>query len=77
VAWLFGFPAMLTIGILLAWVVVRRNPTNLPVAAGAAYGSPMLIAEQLFRPYLLPFEVTSVLVLIAIMGAVVLARKED
>jgi NADH-quinone oxidoreductase subunit J len=30
----------------------------------------------LFKEYLLPFEVTSVLVLIAILGAVVLARKE-
>ena len=31
----------------------------------------------LFRNYLLPFEVTSVLILIAIMGAVVLARREE
>jgi NADH-quinone oxidoreductase subunit J len=30
----------------------------------------------IFRPYLLPFEITSVLVLIAIMGAVVLARRD-
>jgi NADH-quinone oxidoreductase subunit J len=77
VAWMFGFPAMLAIGILLAWVLVKHDPANLPVPVGATYGSPMLIAEQLFKPYLLPFEVTSVLVLIAIMGAVVLARKED
>jgi NADH-quinone oxidoreductase subunit J len=31
----------------------------------------------LFRNFLLPFEVTSVLILIAIMGAVVLARREE
>ena len=31
----------------------------------------------LFREYLLPFEVTSILILIAIMGAVVLARREE
>jgi NADH-quinone oxidoreductase subunit J len=30
----------------------------------------------LFTSYLLPFEVTSVLILIAILGAIVLARKE-
>jgi len=30
----------------------------------------------MFTRYLLPFEVTSVLILIAIVGAVVLARKE-
>ena len=31
----------------------------------------------LFRDYLLPFEITSVLVLIGIMGAVVLAKRDD
>ena len=31
---------------------------------------------SLFTVYLLPFEVTSVLILIAILGAIVLARKE-
>jgi NADH-quinone oxidoreductase subunit J len=77
VAWIFGFPAMLAIGILLAWVLVKRDPANMPVPVGATYGSPTLIAQQLFKPYLLPFEVTSILVLIAIMGAVVLARKEN
>jgi NADH-quinone oxidoreductase subunit J len=77
VAWSFGFPAMLAIGILLAWVLVQRDPANLPVPVGATYGPARLIAEQLFKPYLLPFEVTSILVLIAIMGAVVLAKRED
>ena len=77
VAWMFGFPAMLGIGILLAWVLVRHDADNLPVPVGATYGPATLIARQLFQPYLLPFEITSVLVLIAIMGAVVLARRED
>ena len=31
---------------------------------------------KLFQTYLLPFEVTSVLILVAILGAIVLARKE-
>jgi NADH-quinone oxidoreductase subunit J len=34
------------------------------------------IGRSLFTQYLLPFEVTSILILIAILGAVVLARKE-
>jgi len=40
-------------------------------------GSPRDIAQLLFHDFLLPFEVTSVLILIAIMGAVVLASKPD
>jgi NADH:ubiquinone oxidoreductase subunit 6 (subunit J) len=31
---------------------------------------------MLFRQYLFPFEATSILILIAILGALVLARKE-
>jgi NADH:ubiquinone oxidoreductase subunit 6 (subunit J) len=39
-------------------------------------GSALQIGRALFTEYLLPFEVSSVLILIAIIGAVVLARKE-
>ena len=41
------------------------------------FGNPQAVGHLLFRDYLLPFEVTSVLLLIAIMGAVVLARREE
>ena len=34
------------------------------------------LSKVLFRDLLLPFEVTSVLILVAVLGAVVLARKE-
>ena len=39
-------------------------------------GGPHEVGMAIFTKYLLPFEVTSALVLIAIVGAVVLARKE-
>ena len=35
------------------------------------------VALPLFREYLVPFEVTSILLLVAIVGAVVLARRES
>jgi NADH-quinone oxidoreductase subunit J len=35
------------------------------------------VASLLFKEFLLPFEVTSVLILIAIMGAVVLASRKE
>ena len=40
------------------------------------FGSTGSIGTTLFTRYLLPFEITSVLILIAIIGAIVLARKE-
>ena len=45
------------------------------VPIGALYGPADKVGMMLFTKYLLAFEVTSVLVLIAIMGAVVLARR--
>ncbi len=40
-----------------------------------AQGAVGMIAEPLFRQYLVPFEVTSILLLAAVVGAVVLAKR--
>jgi NADH-quinone oxidoreductase subunit J len=39
------------------------------------FGAVMPLAERLFTAYLLPFELTSVLLLVAIVGAVVMGKK--
>src|SRR4030081_1463381 len=72
VALLFGIPGMLIGSVLVAWVLLQHSGTG-SVPAGALPGPPKVIGWLLFHDFLLPFEVTSVLVLIAIMGAVVLA----
>jgi NADH-quinone oxidoreductase subunit J len=74
VALLLGVPGMLIGAVLVAWLLVARSSTA-AVAAGALPGDPQTIGWLLFHNYLLPFEVTSILVLIAIMGAVVLASQ--
>jgi len=74
VALLLGVPGMLVGSLLIAWVVLKHSGTE-AVAVGAMPGPPKIIGEQLFHEFLLPFEVTSILILIAIMGAVVLASK--
>jgi NADH-quinone oxidoreductase subunit J len=76
VALLLGVPGVLTGSVLVAWVVLRYSGTE-TVPIGALPGSPTDIAQLLFHDFLLPFEVTSVLILIAIMGAVVLASKPE
>jgi NADH-quinone oxidoreductase subunit J len=76
VAILFGIPGMLVGSILIAWILLQHSGTN-AVGIGALPGSPQTIGWLLFHDFLLPFEVTSILVLIAIMGAVVLAARED
>jgi NADH-quinone oxidoreductase subunit J len=72
-----GFPLIaLFIGVV-AFAIQRMLPASEGVKFGAmTHGNPQEIGRSLFLVYLLPFEVTSVLILIAILGAVVLARKE-
>jgi NADH-quinone oxidoreductase subunit H len=74
VAVLFGIPGMLLGSVLVAWVFLRHSGTE-SVAVGALPGAPKTIGTLLFHEFLLPFEITSILILIAIMGAVVLASK--
>ncbi len=72
IAWVIGVPGMLLGSILMAWVLLKHSGTG-QVEVGSLPGSPQDIGWLLFHDFLLPFEVTSILVLIAIMGAVVLA----
>jgi NADH-quinone oxidoreductase subunit J len=41
-----------------------------------SFGSPQMVGQLLFSQYLLPFEITSILLLIAMVGAIVLTKKE-
>ena len=45
------------------------------LAAGESQGVVGVVARPLFEAYLVPFEITSVLLLVAIIGAVVLAKR--
>jgi NADH-quinone oxidoreductase subunit J len=40
------------------------------------FGSPSQVGTDLFSRYLLPFEITSVLLLVAMIGAIVLTKSE-
>ena len=48
------------------------KPSNAP----ATYGTVESIANQMFTSYVLPFEAVSVLILMAIVGAILLAKRE-
>jgi NADH-quinone oxidoreductase subunit J len=70
-----GVPALLVFGLLLVYFI-RQQPESWVHFGGFTGGSAEAVGRALFTTYLLPFEVTSVLILIAIIGAIVLARKE-
>jgi NADH-quinone oxidoreductase subunit J len=48
-----------------------------PAAVGGmAFGSPLAIGDSLFKQYVLPFEVTAILLLVAMIGAIVITQKK-
>jgi NADH-quinone oxidoreductase subunit J len=61
---------------LISFIIQGALPRSEGVIFGAFQGTTLDVGRKLFTAYLLPFEVTSVLILIAIVGAIVLARKE-
>jgi NADH-quinone oxidoreductase subunit J len=76
-AQLLGVPLLIAFLGLMAYFVQRVFPGATDVRFGAFKGgTAQAVGRALFTQYLLPFEVVSVLILIAILGAVVLARKE-
>ncbi len=69
-----GVPLGALLTVALAWYVSRNAPAGdvLPVSSTQTRS----LAMELFTTFVLPFELTSILILIAILGAVVLAKRE-
>ncbi len=80
-AYIAGFPGAAAIFCLLSFVFLSEDKVlgaaNLGGHLNDTLSNISDISALLFRDLLLPFEVTSILILIAILGAVVLARKEQ
>ncbi len=59
---------------LVGWAVVQTDWNVAPQAVGAAVEA---IATAVFTTYALPFEIISLLILVAIIGAIFLARRPE
>jgi NADH-quinone oxidoreductase subunit J len=75
-AYIAGFPGAAALLGLLAFIFISHRGDYGQVRLGEYLATTSDLSRVLFRDLLLPFEVTSVLILIAILGAVALARKE-
>ena len=76
----FGILFAVLAAVELLWIVLAPGmedwrPGPAPVLP-PDFGSPVAIGRVLYTTWLFPFEVTSVLLLIAVVGAVVLARRK-
>lgn len=73
------WPVIMAVILLVegVFLVLQRVGQNVYVgAAGTELSNPSLMAKVLFTDYLLPFEVTAVLLLVAMIGAIVLNKRE-
>ncbi|MCI0417728.1 MAG: NADH-quinone oxidoreductase subunit J [Acidobacteria bacterium] len=75
----FGIPLAVLL-IVEAGLIVSRpfSMEGIPVASASINlsGNTQLIGKALYTQYALPFEITSILLLVAIVGAIVMAKKE-
>jgi NADH-quinone oxidoreductase subunit J len=62
------------LGVELWWALSRAGDTG--AFPGASVSSVSVIGKSLFTDYAFPFEVTSILILVAMVGSVVLARRD-
>jgi NADH-quinone oxidoreductase subunit J len=59
------------------WHVSTRQGTALKATAAGSVSSVAAIGRSIFTDYAFPFEATSVLILVAMVGAVILARQRE
>ncbi|MDT7945306.1 MAG: NADH-quinone oxidoreductase subunit J [Cyanobacteriota bacterium PSP.bin.10] len=70
-----GVTAVVCLGLFALLTVMAFN-TPWPLQPVQPLSSAMVIGGHFFSDYLLPFELASVLLLMALIGAIVLARRE-
>lgn len=79
---------VLAVGAIIAKVALVLTPSaaaiernmdpesiNLALPANSDFGTTDAVGDMLFRQFLYPFELTSILLLVAVIGAVVLAKR--
>ena len=74
--WTLGSLAAILLLWDFVWLFFYRPSLSGQPPVAAAFGSPEVLARSLFTGFVLPFEIASVLLLVAIIGAVVLAKRE-
>ena len=71
----FGILLTLELTFIVKAAPFSGSTTGIVGAQSDAFGSVKAVAELMFTDYLYPFELTGVLLLVAVVGAVVIARK--
>jgi NADH-quinone oxidoreductase subunit J len=71
-----GIPLTVALAGFIAAAIARSDETVQAAAQTGAVSSTRGISTMLFKDFVYPFELTSFLILVAILGAIVLAQRE-
>ena len=72
-----GVPLTMALGLIIAAAIARSSGHLASPAANGAMTSTRALSKLLFSEFVYPFELTSFLILVAILGAIVLAQREN
>jgi NADH-quinone oxidoreductase subunit J len=78
--WLVALAAVALVGAEVSYFIYRGagsiHIADVPLpGTPAGLGNTEMVADSLFGEYLLPFEIASILLLVAVVGSVVMAKK--
>jgi NADH-quinone oxidoreductase subunit J len=77
--WLVALAAVAAVGAELTYFLYKGSAVRIADFSAQQPASPLgnteAVAESLFKDYLLPFEIASILLLVAVVGSVVMAKK--
>jgi NADH-quinone oxidoreductase subunit J len=74
--WIAGLVAVVLAGVMGYALIDAFGQTDIRDKGAFAVQSTEQVSDAIFRDYLIPFEVVSLLLLAALIGAIVVARRE-
>jgi NADH-quinone oxidoreductase subunit J len=75
---MFQVPALILAGLVLAVLIFVAYDTEWNIANREAFSATAAsLGEALLKPYVVPFEIASVLLMTAMIGAIVLTKEDD
>lgn len=80
--WWVALACLAGVGLEIAYFMTRGasafpwTPESKAAVPASAVGNTEMLADVLFSEYLLPFEIASLLLLVAVIGSVYMAKKE-
>ncbi len=75
--WTLYFSLGLAVVLIIELIVAIKAAFTLPVSTETLEAGPVSLGRLLFTKYLYPFEITSILIIAALVGAIVLVKKKE